>query len=1202
LLPNQINPNLNIFNNPNNNFYEPYQMNLYQNATQMPAIPYNFPTAYGYGFNPNMPLGFPMSAHPYAFNTFSNGFFPNFPNSAAHAATGFSAYPKENLIVSSIAEIEYISNNNLNYANNKVIKTIKKQNTDRSNQENSKIIKVKTKEIIAIDKKDNNQNVKKSSNKINDSNHLNIKTDENAFDLKNEKNKNSFDLDKKEKESKKEENYGYDSYAQNSSIFTKQLAEDLSIQDEIEYKKPEKKNTQKSFNNVSLKDSNKININNNNNSNSNYLKKNISIKKTESNLMEEENSQLNLDKFHSKKSLLKHQQTKISKMQNSIDEDIRSDKDITNMSNRIATEKSAKIAAESEPQNNEEFYEDSFKKSFHNSNISENLSYKSYKKSKKDIITNFDDFNNKENSIDDIIDSKSLKDFENEIHSDFKNDQPVIEESKKSIDVKDTSPKNLALQPSRVITEMKYEKLEVINEESILDKSKSNLKEINNNYNNNANYKNDFENNENLNIFSAQKLQQMQNSEIEDDYEENFEIAKSRKNPRNHPHNNINSEIDEKAHDYNHNHLLNLKNFNDNKEENKQYAHETFDSLKTHTQNSHKEENEKIEEENYNNEDKNHKNTEEIICEKLADVIKTGENYYFEDQNIQEAEHNNISEYSSISRKNKAASKKSNMLFEELKEKALYMCEDEVFPLKIEERLEEEGITENKNSTGEKEEEIINNKSIIKTEEAKPLENSQNQIIEEEQVEDKIEIHKKNENQQEAEKIKEETKSEKEEEQEIQLVRKTEENNALKTINNNNEEIQEDENLEIKNQDEKLNKSSEQKKEKTEPNEEEINFKNENNANKKTDSDAIVEEKHLESINQSINKSFKSIKSDKAYENNQQENKAEEKERKEEIEISQANKSEQIIKEEEKDEAKDATKENLISLPNKTETENNHKEIEVGAALKIQKKGSFSSLKNNIKINFLNNQQEINDFDIIYNAYKAKLNNAQKVTFKPKESIDDYLSCFNPKIIKISNEANELIGLCCISFDNFWEDSVKININHVSVLDFEFFQNLVGTVLEFIKENFPADEILIELHYEFKDSNFEINTEIRDVFKNAFKFKWHKLENRNGERLQKMGLTVQGADDEKKNQISKFMNSTLEINHFSVMNFINKSELDLNNNVDPTKEEGNNINSDLTHLNYFNLVASLCQIHGGKKSVKSEMLEKYDKLEIKVIF
>jgi hypothetical protein len=1178
-------------------------MNLYQNATQMHAIPYNFPTAYGYGFNPNMPLGFPMNAHPYAFNTFSNGFIPNVPNSAAHAATGFNAYPKENLIVSSIAEIEYFSNNNLNNASNKVIKTIKKQNTDRSNQENSKIIKVKTKEIIAIDKKDSNQNFKKSSNKINDSNHLNIKTDENAFDLKNEKNKNSFDLDKKEKESKKEENYGYDSYAQNSSIFTKQLAEDFSIQDEIEYKKPEKKNTQKSFKNVSLKDSNKININNDNNSN--YLKKNISIKKTESNLLEEENSQLNLDKFHSKKSLLKQQQTKISKMQNSIDEDIRSDKDITNMSKRIATEKSAKIAAASGPQNNEEFYEDSFKKSFHNSNISENLSYKSYKKSKKDIITNFDDFNNKENSIDDIIDSKSLKDFENEIHSDFKNDQPVIEESKKSLEVKDTSPKNMALQPNRVMTEMKYEKLEVINEESILDKSKSNLKEINNNYNNNVNYKNDFENNENLNIISALKLQQMQNSEIEDDYEENFEISKSRKNPRNHPHNNINSEIDEKVRDYNHNHLLNEKNLNDNEEENIQYAHETFDSLKTHTLKSHKEENEKIEEEeNYNNEDKNHKNSEEKIRGKLADVIKTGENYYFEDQNIQEAEHNNISQHSSMSKKNKAASKKSHMLFEELKEKALFMCKEEVFKLKIEEPLEEEGIKENKNSEGEKEEKIINNKSIIKTEEAKPLENSQNQIIEEEQVEDKTEINKKNENQQEAEKIKEENKSEKEEEQEIQLVRKTEEKNAVKTINNNNQEIQEEENLEIKNQEEKLNKSSEQKKEKTEPNEEQINLKNENNANKKTDPDAIEEEKHLEIINQSINKSFKSKKSDKLHENYQKENKAEEKERKEEIEILQANKGEQIIKEEGKDEAKDATKENLISLPNKTETEteNNHKEIEIGAALKIQKKRSFSSLKNQIKINFLNNQQEINDFDIIYNAYKAKLNNAQKVTFKPKDSIDDYLRCFNPKIIKISNEANELIGLCCISFDNFWEDSVKININHVSVLDFEFFQNLVGTVLEFIKENIAADEILIELHYEFKDSIFEINTEIRDVFKNAFKFKWHKLENRNGERLQKMGLMVQGADDEKKNQISKFMNSTLEINHFSVMNFINKSELDVNNNVDPTKEEGNNINSDLTHLNYFNLVASLCQIHGGKKSVKSEMLEKYDKVEIKVIF
>ncbi len=1237
-LPNQINPNFNIINNPNNNFFDPYnqqQNNLYMNAPQMYPMPYNFQNAYGYGFHPNMPMGFPINQYPYSLNSFSHGFImPAVSNPNSQVATSLSGYPKEKLLVSSIAKIEIIPGNSISNSNAVAHnpKIIKKQNTERS-LDNSRVIKVKSEEIVAIDKKDTSNNyiinAKRSennnSNKMNVTNsNFSIKTDENAFEnsvnksLKNEK----FKYEQIEKEVKKN-NYDNDSYGQNSSRF----AEDISIQDEIESKKSENKKTQNSLKGkINFKES-KTDSNNhdkiNSNNNINFIKKNISIKKTESDI-QEDNSQINLDKFNSKKSLIEQQkahhnneqftnnqnnQSKSEKIQNTIDEEIQSEKDAKNTSKRIPTEKSNAR------------YEESFKKTLHNnSNISENLSYKASKKAegRKDIITNFDDFNNKENSIDDIIDSKSLKEIENEIHSDFKNDQPVIEESKKSIEVKDLSPKNLVSHPSRLITEMKYEKLEVINEESIIDKSKSHIREghLNNN--------NDIHHNNNENFNSSGLKHQMQNSDLEEDYEKynNFE-QDSKKQSRNDIVR-IPKEVDDKD---NNSKSIDLKDV-----ENKENPNETFDSLKSHSVKFHKDQTE----ENHVDIDKRNyykiafPNTEG----KLADNIihKTEESYH--------SEHH--SEKSSISKKNKAAKLESQLLFEELKANALTVVYESK-PVKTDESLKE--VVNEKKDEEAYEDDNENdkiNKCQEKTLQAKPLENSQNLIIEEEHGVNNNDNHRdfleENENKHSdnniihTEEIKEEKslnkneavkKQENDIKEENQYMKKTEENNN-NDINkqddiypfDKNDDIQEEENL-VKNQEASLSNSINEKKVKTEAfaiqkdkEEDEINNKNTNTI-KKTDPDAIEEENHLgQAGNEEINKSFKSKKSVLALETQQQ--------HQGEIAIPTevAYKGEQeIIQKEVKQKTNEdsVAAEILISEPKKAECEIelNYKEIEIKETFKIEegkKKESFSSFKNNIKISFIGEQQDLTEFDYVYKVYKEKLNQALKITFQPKDSIADYFSFFNPKIIKISNEANDLIGLCCISFDNTWDDLVKININHISILDLESFENLVKLVLDFIKEHFPVDEILIYLHYELKDNNFEINADIRDLFKNTFKFKWNKLENANGERIQKIALALESAANEKKSLISKLMSSTLEVNHFSVLHLTNKNQEEdndnnnhNNNNFNPTNENhfANN-NSSLSNLNYFSLVSSLCQIHGHKNKVKSEMLEKIEKDKFKV--
>jgi len=175
-----------------------------------------------------------------------------------------------------------------------------------------------------------------------------------------------------------------------------------------------------------------------------------------------------------------------------------------------------------------------------------------------------------------------------------------------------------------------------------------------------------------------------------------------------------------------------------------------------------------------------------------------------------------------------------------------------------------------------------------------------------------------------------------------------------------------------------------------------------------------------------------------------------------------------------------------------------------------------------------------------------------------------------------------------------------LNINHISCLNFEYFDEMVNLILEFIKANFIIDEIIVELHYELKNNNFEINEGIRDSFKKNFNFKWYKLENKNGERSQKLMLAIKSNEKnlQSKTELTKFMNSTLEINHYSVINLIDQTNR-MNFNLDPTKNNSFDL-KDLFNMNYFSLISSLCLLLKNNDHINSEILERYDIDKIKV--
>jgi len=1020
-MSNANNANANNQNN-NSNMYDPYMINMYQNA-QMNQMAFNsFHNPFMLGFPSNFPMNF-MNPQRFNFNNFNNAFANN-----PSGAMGFNNnFPNENLIVANSNKIEIISASGKRRSN----KNLKKQNTDKSIHESSKIIKVKTEEIIAIDKKEINN---KNMNKLSDSYNKSIRSEE-EFKIHEKFNRNN--------EKVKKNNMDISSSKENSS-FTKKLEEELSIQDEMQTKQMQSK-----FSENLLKGSN-----NNINTNKHAENNKVLYVKTESDIQEDDNSVIS-EKFKSKKSLVKDF-NKDSIYDNSQDEDL----PLPKYKKEVVKNNSFKKQKTKE----DEIFEESYKKSVNNSNISENLSYKQ----KNDKITNFDEFNNRENSIDEINDSKSLKEIENKIKTDFINDSPMIEEIKNNSEMNhNMSPKNLISHPSKLGGEMK---LEIINEESI-DKSKSNLKESNKKYENkDANISRSKEPHEENKNRLDNKNEDHEYDNEKEIYEEEYENSQDLKLSKN----------------------MSIDRQNDNKKF-QQNPHETFDSLKSNTVRSQHLGNDQLQ------------NARKIT--KPNEIIKTEEH----------------SEYEKDS--------------------------------KYEEELQKPMKLSNANLGLFKYFLIFHLKAYLKNEENDPLEEIEANIQNENKSHDEIN------------KNKEENKDEYE----------TYEVAIIKESNYNNEILEED-NL-IEDNQKEFNNSNINKKEIkfTDPNANEDIYQN-NEYIKKIDPDAIEEENIPENEDEK-NKSFKSNYSQKKMISIEEE--------KNQIKFNKTNEDEII----EEDQVKNNHNTNSNNTSDKKE---NYEFVE---------KDIFRMIKNQIKVSFFSGEN-IDAFEKAYIIYKEKLNTEQIITFKPKQTITEYFNFFNPKIIKItdenSEEENDLIGICCISFDNTWEETVKLNINHISCLNFEYFDEMVNLILEFIKANFIIDEIIVELHYELKNNNFEINEGIRDSFKKNFNFKWYKLENKNGERSQKLMLAIKSNEKnlQSKTELTKFMNSTLEINHYSVINLIDQTNR-MNFNLDPTKNNSFDL-KDLFNMNYFSLISSLCLLLKNNDHINSEILERYDIDKIKV--
>lgn len=235
-------------------------------------------------------------------------------------------------------------------------------------------------------------------------------------------------------------------------------------------------------------------------------------------------------------------------------------------------------------------------------------------------------------------------------------------------------------------------------------------------------------------------------------------------------------------------------------------------------------------------------------------------------------------------------------------------------------------------------------------------------------------------------------------------------------------------------------------------------------------------------------------------------------------------------------------------------------------------------------------------FEKQYHEFTSGLNEEQKIAFKPSTSINNYNKGINPKIILGYSKSN-LVSICFVSYDSSYDLSLRLNINHFSTKKFNNLEQILVKQTEFILNNFIFDEIIIDIFYEFKNNSFSINTFIRDILNNTLHFKWAKLENRIGERVQKMSLKNQIHRTVEQKEKLKEYKHLLHINYGTVIDLEqirNNLETDMGD-IDHIKKE--------RFINLFSLMYTLIELTKNNFKLENSSFDNFnsDKLLVHIL-
>lgn len=211
-----------------------------------------------------------------------------------------------------------------------------------------------------------------------------------------------------------------------------------------------------------------------------------------------------------------------------------------------------------------------------------------------------------------------------------------------------------------------------------------------------------------------------------------------------------------------------------------------------------------------------------------------------------------------------------------------------------------------------------------------------------------------------------------------------------------------------------------------------------------------------------------------------------------------------------------------------------------------------------------------------------------------------------------------MVGLCCVQYDPLFDNNLRLYIKNIICRDYKNFEIFAVKFLKFIMSNFTTEEIYIDLYYENKNGNFEVNENILKILKNSLGFKWTKLENKIGERFQKMCIKLpQNKTEEKekeneseidnkkdKNNLKKYKHC-LEITSSSTLKFKYENGFDAAGSDDNYKDTENAFNNEENNfeenVNFFMVLHSLLNLNQiDDYEVKGDLINKMDYNKFKV--
>ena len=213
-----------------------------------------------------------------------------------------------------------------------------------------------------------------------------------------------------------------------------------------------------------------------------------------------------------------------------------------------------------------------------------------------------------------------------------------------------------------------------------------------------------------------------------------------------------------------------------------------------------------------------------------------------------------------------------------------------------------------------------------------------------------------------------------------------------------------------------------------------------------------------------------------------------------------------------------------------------------------------------------------------YANYYKQIPEKLKIGFNIQKNIEKYIDGIYPKIliIKQNTSNEEIIGIVTLNYIPYKSNIImlgknkannynkSLNISSISCLNESQFSDILINTIDFCKEFFYYENIILQLYYLNKNGQFILYTDLEKIIKNEAKFKWINMENDGINRKIKYKI------------INTNMNYGNEFNN----NIINYLLLEMigqkNYKVHDNKNDGNNYINMLMNKITFKKINNLC--------------------------